>query len=195
MIDSNIFANDSFFDKFIRRIQIMYFMFQSFYDVIMPVKHYGELVYTSDGSLNENNTNTDKTESLISDKEDNFLERRLALRIRACYLLMKICHYFNKSWACRQYSIMKIRAYKREGISSALNFEVRLENGKYIGHISAYSKSCFNVGESGKQNQEEHKIRKETYETRESWNNHEQSSKISIKLPFEKFKNNGWHRG
>lgn len=118
---------------FKRRLYILFYMFQSLLDGLSAVQDYSALA-----------------EEVMDKSREDYSQLHLSLRFRACSLIMSISERIGSKWACRQYSIMLLRACLREHAPSSLSFEVRKENSEYVGHMTIGSSEDQDPGMSVK---------------------------------------------
>lgn len=104
---------------FKRRLFILLYIVHAIFDGLCRVSDYGKLA-----------------EKVMAHSRLNYSQFHLTLRFRACSIVMKIAERLGSKWACRHYSIMLLRACLREGAPSNLCFEIRMEDGRYVGHMT-----------------------------------------------------------
>ena len=117
--DSQEALSNDFWPKLKRRALILWYILPALKDGLTPVNDYGEL-----------------TREVRSSSTEDYSQFRLHCRLRAACWVMIVCQFFRMKWACREYSIMCLRACLRERAPAALTFEVRNENGTFRGHMS-----------------------------------------------------------
>jgi hypothetical protein len=104
---------------FKRRLLVLFYMFQALLDGLSRVPDYNALA-----------------KEVMAKSRDDYSRFHLSLRFRACSLVMKIAERIGSKWACRHFSIMMLRACFREHAPSNLTFEMRKEDGRWVGHIT-----------------------------------------------------------
>jgi hypothetical protein len=109
----------SLFSVLLRRCTIALFMPVALYDGLVAVRDYKALA-----------------KAVHKQGNNEYSRFRLHCRFRAAHWIMRLSDWFNRGWACREYSVMLLRACLREGAPALLRFEVRKEDDGYTGHMS-----------------------------------------------------------